>query len=165
MLVIRSTFKQVQSMAELHFSNKFANCALINLVLRVSSFLYLYSGIQEAIRQSDWPSAIFHLNSVFRRVNGRGMSKFDVKPISFTFSDHPLQFISYVRRITSHFILEAAVKFSITLNLGSFSPKQTVFIFTLNTLANPRLLFKYLQKIEISPQSVCFSVLIYMLQK
>ena len=46
-----------------------------NLVPRVSSLLYLYSGMQEAIRQSDWLFAILRGNSVLRGVNCHGMSK------------------------------------------------------------------------------------------
>ena len=56
--------------------------AIGNLVPRVSSLLYLYSGIQEAVRQSDWMFAILLGNSVLCRVNSRGMSKFNVKPYS-----------------------------------------------------------------------------------
>ena len=55
---------------------------IINLVPRVSSLLYLYSGIQEAVRQSDWLFAILGCNSDLRGVNDLGMSKFDVKPHS-----------------------------------------------------------------------------------
>ena len=51
-----------------------------NLVPRVSSLLFLYSGIREAIRQSDWLFAILRGNSVLRGVNGHGLSKFDVRP-------------------------------------------------------------------------------------
>ena len=40
---------------------------------------YLYSGIQEAVLQSDWLFAILHRNFVSRVANGRGMSKFKVK--------------------------------------------------------------------------------------
>ena len=53
-----------------------------NLVARVSSLLYLYSGIQEAVRQSDWLFTILRRNSVLRGVNDLGMSKFGVKPHS-----------------------------------------------------------------------------------
>ena len=44
-----------------------------NLVPRVSSLLYLYSGIQEAIRQSDWMFAILRRCSVLGRVNSLDM--------------------------------------------------------------------------------------------
>ena len=53
-----------------------------NLVPRVSSLLCLCSGIQEAVRQSDWLFAILGCNSDLRGVNDRSMSKFDVKPHS-----------------------------------------------------------------------------------
>ena len=53
-----------------------------NLVPRVSSLLYLYSGMQEAVQQSDWLFAILHGNSVLCGINNRGMSKFDIKPYS-----------------------------------------------------------------------------------
>ena len=59
-----------------------SNKDTVNLVPRVSSLLYLYSGIQEAVRQSDWPFAILGCNSDLRWVNDLGMSKFDVKPHS-----------------------------------------------------------------------------------
>ena len=51
----------------------------INLVPRVSSLLYFYPGIPEAVQQSDWPFAILRRNSVLRGINGRGMSKFIVQ--------------------------------------------------------------------------------------
>ena len=63
------------------------HCSTANLVPRVSSLLYLYSGMQEAVRQSDWLFAILRGNSVLRWV---------------------LQFISEIRSITSHFILDEA---------------------------------------------------------
>ena len=44
-----------------------------NLVPRVSLLPYLYSGIQEAVRQSDWLFAILRRYSVLGRVNSRGM--------------------------------------------------------------------------------------------
>ena len=39
---------------------------LRNLVPRVISLLYLYSGIQEAVRQSDWLFAILRRYSILR---------------------------------------------------------------------------------------------------
>ena len=53
-----------------------------NLVPRVTSLLYLHSGIQEAVRQSDCLFAILGRNSDLRGVNDFGMSKLDVKPHS-----------------------------------------------------------------------------------
>ena len=43
------------------------------------------------------------------------------KSTFFTHADHHLQLISEIRRITSHFIFEAAVKVSRICNLGPFS--------------------------------------------
>ena len=57
---------------------------LNNLVPRVSSLLYLYSWILEAVRQCDWLFAILRGNSVLRWVNGHGMSKFHVMPYSLS---------------------------------------------------------------------------------
>ena len=59
---------------------------VVNLVPRVSSLLYLYSGIQEAVRQSDWLLAILGRNSDLRRVNDPGMLKFSVKRYSLPIS-------------------------------------------------------------------------------
>ena len=53
-----------------------------NLVPRVSSLLYLHSGIQEAVRQSDWLFAILGRNSDLRWVNDLDVSKFSLKPYS-----------------------------------------------------------------------------------
>ena len=50
-----------------------------NLVPRVSSLLYLYSGIQEAVQQSDWLLTILRRNSFLRWVKDLCMSKFDAK--------------------------------------------------------------------------------------
>ena len=93
----------------------------LNLVPRVSSLLYLYSGIQEAVWQSDWMFAILRRYSVLRRVNSRGMSKFNIKPYSLPIPDNQLQSFSKIRKITSHFIFEAAVKVSRICNLRPFS--------------------------------------------
>ena len=57
----------------------------LNLVPRVSSLLYLYSGIQEAVWQSDWLFIILRRNSVLRVVNDLGIAKFDIKPDSLPF--------------------------------------------------------------------------------
>ena len=62
--------------------NQSLDCIQVNLVPRVSSLLYLYSGIQEADRQSDWLFAILGRNSDLRWVNDLGMSKFSLKPYS-----------------------------------------------------------------------------------
>ena len=110
--------------------------SISNLVPRVSSLLYLYSGVQEAVRPV----------TAFCGGKTAAACKIQLKNIFFTYCDHYLQFVFQIRRITSHFILEAAVKVALIFNLGPFGPKETVHIFTLNTLANPRLLFKYLQK-------------------
>ena len=58
------------------------NCEFFNLVPRVSSLLFLYSGIQEAVRQSDWLFAILGRNSDLRGVNDLGMSKFNLTSYS-----------------------------------------------------------------------------------
>ena len=52
---------------------------------RVSSLSHPQSKIQEAVRQSNWLFTILRGNSVLRGVNGRSMSKFDVKPQSLLF--------------------------------------------------------------------------------
>ena len=93
-----------------------------NLILRVSSLLYLYPGIQEAVRQSDWLFTILRGNSALRGVNGRSMSKFAENHILYLLQPY-LQSISEIRRTTSHVTLEAAVKVSLILNLGPLSPQ------------------------------------------
>ena len=104
------------------------------LVPRMSSLLSLYSGIQEAVRQSEWLFVIL----------GR---KFDLRGVNdlFTYSEHHLQLISEIQRITNHFIFEAAVKVSRICNLGPFSLQTNQAYFHINKLADPRLLFKYRQ--------------------
>ena len=54
--------------------------------------------------------AYLRANSVLRRANVFGMSKIDVNPHSLPMPSFNLPFISKIQRITSHFILEAAVK-------------------------------------------------------
>ena len=59
---------------------------ILILVPGVSPLLYLYSGIQEAVRQPNWLLTILPSNSVLpwhvrgTAVNDGGMSKFDTKP-------------------------------------------------------------------------------------
>ena len=91
---------------------------------RVSSLLCIYSGTQETVLQSDWLFAILSGDSVLSEVNGRSMSKFDVKPYSLPNSTIFSKFISEIWRITSHFNLEAAVKVSLMFNLGQFSAQR-----------------------------------------
>ena len=72
--------------------------------------------------------------------------KIRCKTTYFTYFDHHLQFISDIRRITSHFMLEAAMRKLLCLQLRPiFAPNKPCF-FHITTLANPRLLFRYLQK-------------------
>ena len=92
-----------------------------NLVPRVSSLLYLYSGIQETVRKSDQLFAILGRNSYLRGVNDLGMSKFDVKPHSLPIPAIICNLFPKFERIMSHFIFEAAVKVSGICNLGPFS--------------------------------------------
>ena len=54
--------------------------------------------------------AFLRANSVLRRANGFGMPKIEVKPHFLPTPTLNLPFISKIQRITSHFILEAAVK-------------------------------------------------------
>ena len=110
-----------------------------NLVPRMSSLLYLYSGIQEAVRQSDWLFTILRCNSVLCGVNDLGISKFDVTTF-FTYCDHHLQLISEIRRITSHFILEAAVKVSRICNLGPFLLQTNRAYFHIKHTCRPQII-------------------------
>ena len=65
----------------------------------------------------------------------------------FSDSDIPcLQFISEIRRIASHFILEAAMRKLLCLQLRPIFAANKPCFFHITTLANPRLLFRYLQK-------------------
>ena len=89
----------------------------------MSSLLYLYSGIQEAVRLSDGLFTILRGNSVLREVNSHGMSEFHVKLYSLPYL-FPPSFAVYFQnsKDNEHFILEAAVKVSLIVNLGPFSP-------------------------------------------
>ena len=111
-----------------------------NLVSRVSSLLYLYSGIHEAVRQSDWLFAILGRNSDLRGVNYLSMSKFDVKLHPLPMPTIILQLISKIRRFTSHFIFEAAVKVSRVCNLGPFSLQTNGAYFHIKHTCRPQII-------------------------
>ena len=74
-----------------------------NLVPRVRSLLYLYSGIQEAVRQFDSLKLRFTWDKLLRNV------KILLETTFFTHFSRDLLLFSDVRIITSLFIFEAAV--------------------------------------------------------
>ena len=89
-------------------------------------------------------SARSQLRTVLRVVHGFGVSKFDVKPKTtyFTYFDHHLQFISDIRRITSHFMLEAAMRKLLCLQLRPiFAPNKPCFFHITTLLLTPDYFF------------------------
>ena len=84
--------------------------------------------------------------TVLRVVNCFGVSKFDVKP-------HTLPISIIICNLFPTFEEQRAIscwklrgESSSVCNLGPFSPQTNRAFFTFTTLANPRLLFRYLQK-------------------
>ena len=83
--------------------------------------------------------------SLYVGVNGRGMSKFDVKSHYLPIYVNHLPFISEFWRKTGHFILEAVVEISQFSSRLIFAPKKSC-PFKCNLLCNIKLLFQALQK-------------------
>ena len=99
----------------------------------MSSLLYLYSGIQEAVRQSDWLFAILRRYSVFSLGKQPWHVKFNVKPYSLPIPTIICNLFPKIRRKPSYFIFEAAMKVSRILGPFSLQTNRAYF-----------------------PQSVCF---------
>ena len=117
------------------WSNQFS----ASLVSRVSSLLCLYSVICAEIPTGSTPHG-------FARSKWLRGVKIRCKTTYFTYFDHHLQFISDIRRITSHFMLEAAMRKLLCLQLRPIFALNKPCFFHITTLANPRLLLRYLQK-------------------
>ena len=83
---------------------------------RVSSLLYLYSGIQEAVQQSDWLFTILRRSSVLLWVNGCGMSKFDRK-------SHSLPNSTIICHVSPKFGEYTAASFWKFVNMKKSSPE------------------------------------------
>ena len=67
----RRSFRQ--AIVRLSYLINKSNREISNLVPRVSSLLYLYSGIHEAVQRFDWLLAILGRNSDLRGVNDLGI--------------------------------------------------------------------------------------------
>ena len=100
--------------------NEAVYCFHANVVPRVSSLLYLYFGIEEAVRQSDWLFTILRRNSVLRKIK-----IFLDKMACLGFSDSAiLWFKSYLQ--DRSFSVNIGKEYSTPGNLSCGVPKGSI---------------------------------------